>query len=310
MNAAAGAQISLGLTATATTDSSGNTNLSIVSKDGKTTFSINEPSSTDTTFAFTQSAQGADASITVDGVPATYASNTVKGAISGVTLSLLGAAPGSQIGLTIASDASKVSTAINQFVTDYNTALGLVNAQFKFSTTTDSSGNTSTGQGVLGSDPTLVSFQATLEQALSYVATPADGTSTSVSTLRDLGITVANDGTLSVDSSTLNNALAANPTDVQNFFEGASLNGFANSVYKALNSFTSSANGAFTVDLRSIASTNSSLTTKINEFESGYIASQKTILTADYTSAETALQSLSTTMAQINSLLGTSKSSS
>jgi flagellar hook-associated protein 2 len=298
------------VTATATTDSNGNTNFSIVSTDGTTTFSINEPSSSDTTFAFTQSAQGADASITVDGVPAQYASNTVKGAISGVTLSLLGAAPGSQIGLTIASDASKVSTAINQFVTDYNTALGLVNAQFKFSTTTDSSGNTSTGQGVLGSDPTLVSFQATLEQALSYVATPAEGTSTSVSTLRDLGITVANDGTLSVDSSTLNNALAANPSDVQNFFEGASLNGFANSVYSALNSYTSSANGAFTVDLRSISSTNSSLTTKINDFESGYIASQKTILTASYTAAETALQSLSTTMAQINALLGNTSSSS
>jgi len=310
MNAAAGAQISLGLTATATTDSSGNTNLSIVSKDGKTTFNINEPSSTDTTFAFTQSAQGADASITVDGVPATYASNTVKGAISGVTLSLLGAAPGSQIGLTIASDATQVSTAINQFVTDYNTAIGLVNAQFKFSTTKDSSGNTTTGQGVLGSDTTLVAFQSTLEQALNYVAKPADGTSTSVSTLRDLGITVANDGTLSVDSSTLNNALTANPSDVQNFFEGASLNGFANSVYSAMNSYTSSSNGAFTVDLSSIASTNSSLTTKINDFESGYIANQKTILTADYTSAETALQSLSTTMAQINSLLGTSKSSS
>jgi flagellar hook-associated protein 2 len=296
------------VTATATTDSSGNTNLSIVSTDGKTTFSINEPSSTDTTFAFTQSAQGADASITVDGVPAQYSSNTVKGAISGVTLSLLGAAPGSQIGLTVASDASAVSTAINQFVTDYNTALGLVNSQFKVSTTTDSSGNTTTSQGVLGSDSTLVSLQGTLERAMSYVATPADGTSTSVSTLRDLGIKVADDGTLSVDSSTLNNALATNPSDVQNFFEGAALNGFANSVYSALNSYTNPANGAFTVDLKGIASTNSSLTSQINDFESSYIASQQTILTAEYTEAETALQGLSTKMAQINALLGLTSS--
>jgi flagellar hook-associated protein 2 len=279
-----------------------------VSTDGKTTFSINEPSSTDTTFAFTQSAQGADASITVDGVPAQYSSNTVKGAISGVTLSLLGAAPGSQIGLTVASDASAVSTAINQFVTDYNTALGLVNSQFKVSTTTDSSGNTTTSQGVLGSDSTLVSLQGTLERAMSYVATPADGTSTSVSTLRDLGIKVADDGTLSVDSSTLNNALATNPSDVQNFFEGAALNGFANSVYSALNSYTNPANGAFTVDLKGIASTNSSLTSQINDFESSYIASQQTILTAEYTEAETALQGLSTKMAQINALLGLTSS--
>jgi flagellar hook-associated protein 2 len=298
------------VTATATTDSSGNTNLAIVSTDGNTQFSINEPSSTDSTFSFTQAAQGADASITVDGIPSQYSSNTVTGAISGVTLKLLGAAPGSQIGLTVASDASQVSTAINQFVTDYNTALGLVNSQFKFSSTTDSSGNTTSSQGPLGSDPTLVSLQSTLEQAVSYVATPADGTSTSVSTLRDLGITVADDGTLSVDSSTLNNALATNPSDVQNFFEGAALNGFANSVYSALNAFTSPANGAFTVDLNSISSTYSDLTSQINDFESGYITSQQKILTADYSEAETALQGLSQKMAQINALLGLTSNSS
>jgi flagellar hook-associated protein 2 len=143
---------------------------------------------------------------------------------------------------------------------------------------------------------------------MSYVATPADGTSTSVSTLRDLGIKVADDGTLSVDSSTLNNALATNPSDVQNFFEGAALNGFANSVYSALNSYTNPANGAFTVDLKGIASTNSSLTSQINDFESSYIASQQTILTAEYTEAETALQGLSTKMAQINALLGLTSS--
>jgi flagellar hook-associated protein 2 len=220
----------------------------------------------------------------------------------------LGAAPGSQIGLTVASDASQVSTAINQFVTDYNTALGLVNTQFKVSSTTDSSGNTTSSQGVLGTDPTLVSLQSTLEQAMSYVATPANGTSTSVSTLRDLGITVADDGTLSVDSSTLNNALTTNPSDVQNFFEGTALNGFANSMYNSLNTFTSPANGAFTVDLSSIASENSDLTKQINDFESGYIASQQTILTADYSEAETALQDLSQKMAQIDALLGLTSS--
>jgi flagellar hook-associated protein 2 len=41
---------------------------------------------------------------------------------------------------------------------------------------------------------------------------------------------MANDGTLSVDSATLNSALTNNATDVQNFFEGTALNGFANSV--------------------------------------------------------------------------------
>jgi flagellar hook-associated protein 2 len=205
--------------------------------------------------------------------------------------------------LTVASDASAVSTAINQFVTDYNTAIGLVNSQFADTSSTDSSGTTTTSQGVLASDPTVVSLQSTLEQALSYVATPATGTTT-VSTLADLGITVANDGTLSVDSTTLDNALTNNPTDVQNFFEGTALNGFSNSMYNALNNFTSPANGAFELDLNSISASNSSLTSQINDFENGYIASQETLLTADFTSAEVALQQLPQEMQELNSELG------
>jgi flagellar hook-associated protein 2 len=294
----------LGLTATATTDSSGNTSLTIADTTGNAPFTINEPSSSTSgsAFSFTQAVQGANASLTVDGVPIVSASNTVTGSIPGVTLSLLGAAPGSQIALTVASDASQVSTAINQFVTDFNTAIGLVNAQFKFSSTTNA-------QGVLGSDPTVRALQSTLEQAINYANTPATGTTT-VSSLSDLGITMNNDGTLSVDSSTLNAALVNNPSDVQNFFEGTALNGFANTVNNALNTFTSPANGAFTVDLSSISSTSSALTSQINNFETGYIASQQTLLTADYTAAEVALQQLPQEMAELNSELGfTSKSS-
>ena len=112
------------------------------------------------TFSFTQATAGANASLTVDGVPISSASNTVTGAISGVTLTLLGAAPAVPVDLTVASNAAQVSTAINQFVTDYNTAIGLVNAQFTI-------GSTGT-EGVLGSDSTISNLQSTMEQALNY----------------------------------------------------------------------------------------------------------------------------------------------
>lgn len=300
---------SLGITATATTDSSGNTNLTITSNDGTTPFTINEPSATAGGFSFTQAVAGADASLTVDGVPVDSASNTVTGAISGVTLSLLGTSSDSPIDLTVASNASTVSTAINQFVTDYNTAIGLVNAQFTDTSTTDSSGDTTTSQGVLASDTTVVSLQSTLEQALNYVYTPTSGTTT-VSTLSDLGITVGNDGTLSVDSTTLDNALTNNPNDVQNFFEGTALDGFANSVYNSLNTYTSPADGAFTVDLNSISTENTDLSTQISDFETNYITPQQTLLTADFSEAEIALQELPEEMQQLNSELGFTNSGS
>ena len=283
--------MNLGVTATAGSDADG-TNLSIASSDGTTPFTISEPS-----FGFTQSATGADASLTVDGVPITSASNTVTGAISGVTLSLGAADPGVPISLAVSSNASQVSTAINQFVTDYNTAIGLVNAQF-----TVASGSTS--EGVLASDTTVVNLQTTLEQALNYTITPATGSTTTVASLNDLGITQNADGTLSVDTTTLDSAITNNPNDVQNFLEGAALNGFANSMNNALTAFTDPGDGAFTVDLSGISATSADLTSQINDFETNYIASQQTTLTAEYSSAEIALQQLPQQMAQINAELG------
>jgi flagellar hook-associated protein 2 len=283
--------LNLGVTATAGSDANG-TNLAIASTDGTIPFTISEPS-----FGFTQSATGANASLTVDGVPVSSASNTVTGAIGGVSLSLSAAAPGVPVNLAVTYNASQVSTAINQFVSDYNTAIGLVNAQFSIAAG-------SGAEGVLASDPTIVNLQSTLEGALSYAATPATGTTTTVSTLNDLGISVGSDGTLSVDSATLNSALVNNPGDIQNFFEGSALNGFASSINNAITSFTQPANGAFTVDLRGLNTTYNGLTTQINNFETNYIASQQTRLTAMYSAAEIALQELPAQLAQIQAELG------
>jgi flagellar hook-associated protein 2 len=282
--------MNLGVTAIAGSDANG-TNLTINSN-SSTPFTISEPS-----FGYSEASAGVNANLTVDGVPISSASNAVTGAIPGVTLNLLSATSGSTVNLTVASDATQVSTAVNQFVTDYNTAIGLVNAQFAAT-------GTSATQGPLGSDPTVRSLQSSLEQALNYVApAPATGTTT-VSSLSDLGITTGTDGTLTVDTATMNAALVNSPSDVQNFFQGASLNGFANSVTTALSDFTNPGNGAFTVDLSSFSTSSASLTSQISDFESGYIANQQTILTAEYSSAEIALQTLPTQMAQIQAELG------
>jgi flagellar hook-associated protein 2 len=288
---------SLNITASAVTDANG-THISLVSTDGTTPFSVNQPS-----FGFTQAVVGADADLTVNGVPITSATNTVTGALPGVTLTLLGPTTGSA-NLTVASNASAISTVLNQFVTDYNSAVNLVNAQFQFSSTTNA-------EGVLASDPTVQSLQAALASALNFVAPPATGnTTTTAPTLDSIGISVTADGTLSVDSTTLDAALINNPADVQNLFQGASLNGFAASVNTALDNFTDPSNGAFTLDLQSIATTNTGLTTETTDFETNYIAGQQTILTAMYSAAEIALQSLPAQMAQLNAELGNSPSNS
>jgi flagellar hook-associated protein 2 len=190
-----------------------------------------------------------------------------------VTLNLQSASPGTEVSLDVAPDTSQASNAINQFVSDYNTLIGAVNAQYS---------DTGSGQGVLADDPTVENLQNTLLQALDYTASPASGnTSTTVPNLSSLGITVNTDGTLSVDSGTLTSALQNNFSDVQNFFQGSALNGFANSMDQQLTNFTSPSDGAFTVDLQSISTENTSLQTDITNFQTNVIAPLKTQLQAN-----------------------------
>jgi flagellar hook-associated protein 2 len=289
----------LGVTASIINDASGS-RLAITSNTSGSAGSFTV-SSTGTTLGFTQAASGSNASLTVNGIGITSASNTVTGAVPGLTLNLLSASPGTSVSLSVAPNTSQASAAINQFVTDYNTAIGNLNAQFA---------DSGSGQGVLANDPAVRNLQSELLAALDYTATsPSGGTTTTVPNLSSLGISVNADGTLSVDSTTLNNVLQNNFNDVQNFFQGSALNGFANSLDQQLTSFISPADGAFTVDLQSISTQTSGLQTDINNFQTNVITPLQTQLQSEFSQAEILLQQLPNEMKQIDEELGQNSSS-
>lgn len=282
----------LGVTANVITDANG-ARLAIVSNTSGSAANFAVTAGTGG-LSFSRAVDGANASVTVDGITLSSASNAVTGALPGVTLNLLNASPGTNVSIAIAPDTSQASTAINQFVTDYNKAIGDVNAQFTFN---------GSSEGVLAGDSVVRSLQSTLQGALDYMYTPSSGTTT-VSSLTSLGISVNKDGTLTVDNSALNSALQNNFSDVQSFFQGPALNGFANSMDQQLTSFTSPAEGAFTVDLQSISTEYSGLQTDIANFQTNYIVPLKAQLNAEYSQAEILLQQLPTEMQQINTELG------
>jgi flagellar hook-associated protein 2 len=143
--------------------------------------------------------------------------------------------------------------------------------------------------------------------ALDYTYTPASG-STTVPTLMSLGISVDDNGQLSLDTSTLDSALQNNFSDVQSFFQGTALNGFANSLDQQLTSFISPADGAFTVDLQSMNSQITDLQNDISDFQTNYITPLQTQLQADYSQAEIALQELPNQMKEIDQELGLNSS--
>jgi flagellar hook-associated protein 2 len=279
----------LGVTASVVNDSSGS-RLAIVSNNTGSAGGFTVTAASGLTFTQPPNGEGQDASLTIDGIPIDSASNTVTGAINGLTLNLVGAAPGGQVTVTVAPDATQVTQAIASFVTAYNTAIGDVNTQYTVSALNQ--------EGPLAGDSTVQILQDSLLSAAGY-----SGGGNGVSTLADLGITMNNDGTLSVNSTTLSNAIQNNFSAVQNFMQGTSSNGFVSFLNTQLNTLTAPGTGAFTVDLQSIGSENTDLQNQINNFQT-YLNAQQTLLTAQYNQADITLQEIPEEEAQINGELG------
>ena len=290
----------LGVTASVITDATGS-RLALVANSSGSASNFTITSTDPAGFGFSQAATGGNASLTVDGISISSASNTVTGVIPGVTLSLHSADPGVDVSLGVTPDTSQIQTALQQFVTDYNTVVSDLSAQYTFSSTSGS-------EGVLASDSSVRDLQSDVLSALDYTYTPASG-STTVPNLTSLGISVDNNGQLSLDTSTLDSALQNNFSDVQSFFQGTSFNGFANSLDQQLTSFISPSDGAFTVDLQGMNSQITDLQSDISDFQLNYIAPLQTQLQADYSQAEIALQELPNQMKEIDQELGMNNSS-
>lgn len=283
----------LGVTASVITDADG-ARLALVSNQSGSAGDISITSDT-SGLTFTQGTAGQDAQLTVDGVPVTSSSNTVTGAIPGVTLNLASAAPDTTVQLSVTPDADSITTAVNSFVTAYNTAIGDINAQYTYNTTTDS-------QGPLASDASLTAVQSQLLQLMTY-STGDSG----IASLADLGITMNDDGTLSVDSTTLNSVATNDATALQQFMQAS--NGFATNLQTSLTAMSDPTTGPLTVDINNLQSTYSDLQDQINDIEN-QITSQHDTLVQQYSTLNALLEDYPDQLEQVQEELGLNTSSS
>ena len=280
--------LNAGVTANVVTDSNG-ARLSIVSNASGAANDIQITGMTG--LNFTQATQGADASLTVDGIPIDSASNTVTGVVPGVTFNIVSANPKEQVNVAIASDSSSITQSITSFVNAYNGVIANIDQEY----TVGANGV----QGPLAGDSTLRMLQDMMLGSGSY----QNDTGTGISTLADLGITMNDDGTLTLDSATLSSAVSTNFAGVQSFLQGTNSNGFADFLNNQLNTMTDATSGAFTVDLQSLTNENSDLQDSINNFED-WLQSEQTRLTAEYNQVAATLQQLPILEKQIQSELG------
>ncbi len=237
--------------------------------------------------------QGKDAVLNVDGIPVDSATNTVTGVIPGVTLTLSGVTTSGQtdnpVTLQISPNLTPIATDINNFVSSWNTLIQAVNAGIQTNPTTGVA-------GTLAGDMSVDFVQQQLLSALSSSMSGING----IVNLQSMGIQMQDDGTLSVDSPTLNNALQNNFSAVQGLFQSTSSVG--QTIQKSLTALTNTATGALNVDMNGIANEVTDLNNQISDFQLQLQATQKQ-LTAEYTTINTTLEQLPQTLASINSQL-------
>jgi len=240
---------------------------------------------------------GQNASLTVDSVPISSATNTVSGVIPGVTLNLLSAAQGVPIQLTVGPDTGAVTDAINGFVSSYNTLVNAINTQF----TAPASGGTAPP---LEADATLRALQASLLSDVTYAMQESSGNNGLVN-LAAVGIDMANDGTLSVDSDTLNNALSGIFAAVQNLFQSTdSTNlGFGAQFGSSLTNLNDPTEGVLNVELQQNAQAQRDLNSQISDFEDRLLITQQQLFT-QYSQINATLEQLPLLQNQIASMLG------
>jgi flagellar hook-associated protein 2 len=356
-----------GVTAMVLSDASG-ARLAIYSQSTGTTGAMTVLNNT-TGLTFNDPIGGTDASFTVDGISFDSTTNTVTGAIPGVTLNLLGAFPGIPAQLSVGADTTQAAQAISDFVSAYNAVIGDLNQQFTVDPSTHSEGplagdnvlralqsnllanvgyspangtlftkaiqdgNTSIlPTGVQSADIQLqigssgpthdITISAgtndTLNSLASYInkqgwgltasvingasgsrlsisnnsstigAVTASANSTNLTffapvesaygNLNSLGITMNNDGTLSLNAGDLKSALATDPSGVLNFFQNTSLTGFANNLAADLQNLTDPTPGMINLDLSQNQQQQLDLTTTITNFQDQMSAQQKQLL--------------------------------
>ncbi|WP_223544346.1 flagellar filament capping protein FliD [Pseudomonas sp. A-B-19] len=159
-----------------------------------------------------------DASLTIDGLAVTSKSNTVTGAVSGLTLNLASVSPGTPPAaatVTVATNTTGLQTSIQSFVDSYNTLMNTINSLSK--ATADADGKLTVQAAFTGD-----SMSRTLISDIRSVLT-APGAGGPLAVLSQIGVlTNEKTGNLAFDTTAFNKTMATNGMSgqVQQLFSG------------------------------------------------------------------------------------------
>lgn len=227
------------------------------------------------------------------------ASNTFN-VVSGVAMTFTKAqtAGDAPVTLTVGTDSTTTAANVQSFVTAFNTLQGVLNTL-----TSEGNPTNSVAAGPFADDSGLLALQSQLNN---LVRTSVGGQS-----LVNYGISGQTDGTLTLDTTRLAKAVAANPTGLNNIFGNATLGnetGVLGNIDTLMNQWTNAATGviverqsAVTAQQKSIADRQTDLDNQYNDAYARYLA--------EFTALQTLQSQMTSNTNLFTALFGSSSSS-
>ncbi len=216
---------------------------------------------------------GANASLTIDGYSISSTSNTISNVIDGVTLTVKNTNSGSPITLSITENNSAISGKVSAMASSINSILDYIKTQNTYSG--DKSSNPLMGD---------TSLHIVRDSILDAIFAEIDG-NTTYKTASSIGFTFNSDGTLTLNTTTLSDALISNKTEVLNV-----LTELGNTLKTSMNLYIDPYTGTLAQVEKSINETISNIDNRIDELNERY-ARETERLEKKYSSLELLISS-------------------
>lgn len=265
-----------------------------------------------TTSSMTKTQSAADAVITVDGNELTSDTNVFDDKIQGLKLTAIRtsdtesttttASDGTTTTTTgfksnkldVTTDTSAIKSLVQNFVDAYNTLVDKTTALGKRNTIVG--GESQDDGGYLAGDSMPRSIQ---NYVTNMISTPSSKTSTSnISTIFQLGISMDNDGVLSLDSDTFDTALDDNYEQVVSLFGGS--DGLAGTLSTGLKDYTKTGGlisirtDGLNTDLSALTQKQADIATQMTKYEAS--------LRAQYGNLDTLLASMNSSASYLSAI--------
>lgn len=197
--------------------------------------------STGGTTNLTQTAAASNATLVIDGISISKASNKITDAIDGVTFNLLKANSGTTNTLNLSRDTASVQSTVSSFVKAFNDLNKTIVDLSKYDANTKQA-------SILTGDSTVRSIQTQLRNVISNPLTTAGG---GLSILSEVGISFQTDGTLKFDSTKLSSVMSDPTKDVSTLF--ASVGKTSDSLVSFVSAKNDTVNGEYSLNISQIA---------------------------------------------------------